>query len=296
MNLKELQAFVELAENLHFSNTANKVHVSPSTLSRMMQRLEEEFGQTLFERDNRSVRLTEHGKRFAQFAQNVLSEWQLLQQDFSHNSTQLTGELSIYSTVTAAHLYLTQLLDEFRRLYPKVEVILETGDVSLAYQKVEHKEVDVAFAVAQDNLAKKFSFLSIDNIPLKVIGPTGSCAFAEELNQSPIDWKKLPFVMPESGPAKKHTQSWMKAMGFKPSVYAQVVGHEAIVSMTALGCGVSVVPLPVLEHSPVKDKVKILPVSKAPQPFDLGVICLTRRFQNPLIQAFWTLVSRNFER
>lgn len=293
MNIRELQAFVRLSESLHFSQTAEHIHVSTSTLSRMMQRLEDEFGQTFFERDNRRVELTPQGKRFEQFAREVITSWHTLRVDLDPAAEQLRGQLSIYCTVTAAHLYLAGLLETYRQQHPKVEIILETGDVASAYQKVGEQQVDIAFAVATEHLAKKFSFQFVDTIPLKVIAPISATSFSSQLTATKIDFSAIPFVMPESGPAKKHTQDWLTRMNIKPKVYAQVAGHEAIVSMVALGCGVAVVPEPVLEHSPVKDKIKVLPVSTIPRPFELGVVCLNKRKQDPLISTFLKMINES---
>jgi LysR family positive regulator for ilvC len=290
MNLKELQAFVRLSESLHFSQTAAAIHVSASTLSRMMQRLENEFGQRFFERDNRYVELTPQGKRFEQFAREVIASWHMLRADLDSAAEQLKGRLSIYCTVTAAHLYLAEMLENYRQRHPKVEIILETGDMASAYQKVSDQKVDIAFAVATENLAKKFSFEFVDTVPLKLIAPVGSTHFSNQLSSVPIDLSKIPFIMPESGPAREHTQEWLKRIAVKPKVYAQVAGHEAIVSMVALGCGVAVVPEPVLEHSPVRDKVKTIRIAIQPRPFELGVICLNKRRRDPLISTFINMV------
>ena len=68
MNLKSLSLFQQLATSLHFSQTAQKNHVSPSTLSRVIQRLEEEIGCELLIRDNRSVTLTPAGEKLKAYA------------------------------------------------------------------------------------------------------------------------------------------------------------------------------------------------------------------------------------
>jgi LysR family positive regulator for ilvC len=294
MNLKELRAFIRLSESLNFSQTAATIHVSTSTLSRMMQRLEDEFGQKFFERDNRRVELTHQGKRFEQFAREVITSWHTLRADLDPSSEQVKGQLCIYCTVTAAHLYLAGMLENYRQQHPKVEIILETGDVASAYQKVSDQQVDIAFAVATEHLARRFNFEFVDTIPLKVIAPVSATHFSNDLSAAQIDFSKVPFVMPESGPAKVHTQEWLRRIEVKPKVYAQVAGHEAIVSMVALGCGVAVVPEPVLEHSPVKDKVNVLRVAKHPRPFELGVICLNKRNQDPLISTFMNMVIEQF--
>lgn len=292
MEIKELEIFLHLSQNLHFKQTAEAFHTSPSTLSRVIQRLEEECGQVFFARDNRSVSLTAAGNRFIEFAQTVLEDWRDLKNDFDRQAKVLHGELAIYCTVTAAHLYLPELLEKFRAAHPAVEVKLETGDVSFAYRKVAQQQADVAFAVSAARITNKFRFQHLYSIPFKLIAPRRAAQFSEFIKPGKIQWQKLPFVMPESGPAALHVKRWFKKMRIKPKIYAHVSGHEAIVSMTALGCGISAVPLPVLENSPLKDKVKILPVPFPPEAFDLGIISLKNKIESPVVEAFWDIAMR----
>lgn len=72
MDLRDLKTFLHLAESRHFGRSARAMHVSPSTLSRQIQRLEEDLGQPLFVRDNRTVTLTEAGEELRTFAQQTL--------------------------------------------------------------------------------------------------------------------------------------------------------------------------------------------------------------------------------
>ncbi len=62
--------FVHLSQTLHFGKTAVAFHVSPSTLSRVIQRLEQEVCSDLLHRDNRSVVLTDVGKKNLNCMQN----------------------------------------------------------------------------------------------------------------------------------------------------------------------------------------------------------------------------------
>jgi Mn-dependent DtxR family transcriptional regulator len=68
MDYDTLRLFLHLSRTLHFLRTSRACHVSPSALSRAVQRLERETGWPLFERDRRSVRLTPEGARFAAHA------------------------------------------------------------------------------------------------------------------------------------------------------------------------------------------------------------------------------------
>jgi len=74
MDLRNLELFLHLADSLHFGKSADAMAVSPSTLSRAIQRLEQETGCVLFERDNRSVRLTPAGGKLREFGGRLLQE------------------------------------------------------------------------------------------------------------------------------------------------------------------------------------------------------------------------------
>ncbi len=144
MDLRDLKTFLHLAESRHFGRSARAMHVSPSTLSRQIQRLEEDLGQPLFVRDNRTVTLTEAGEELRVFAQQTLLQYQQLRhtidqqgpslsgelQQLRHTIDQqgpsLSGELHIFCSVTAAYSHLPPILDRFRAEHPSVEIKLKT--------------------------------------------------------------------------------------------------------------------------------------------------------------------------
>ncbi len=75
MDIRSAQLFLHLAGSLNYSKTSEQLYVSPSTLTRIIQRLEDDLGVALFSRDKRSVRLTAAGERFQQFARQYLQDW-----------------------------------------------------------------------------------------------------------------------------------------------------------------------------------------------------------------------------
>ena len=91
MNLRDLKTFLHLAESRHFGRSARAMHVSPSTLSRQIQRLEEDLGQPLFVRDNRTVTLTEAGEELRVFAQQTLLQYQQLRHTIDQQGPSLSG-------------------------------------------------------------------------------------------------------------------------------------------------------------------------------------------------------------
>lgn len=293
MNIKYLQLFIHLCDSKNFSKTASAMHISPSALSRQIQRLEEEIGQSLFIRDNRSVELTNTGKKLLPIALNMTSEWGKFKSEIAEPNQQLEGELRLFCSVTASYSHLPELINEFRISYPQIEIKLSTGDPAQAIDKIVNDEADIAISAKPESLPAKLSFETISNIPLSVIGPSGISGLSVDLQKTPIQWDKVPFIVPEAGTARDRANSWFKSNKIKPSIYAQVSGHEAIVSMVALGCGVGIAPNVVIESSPVKEKIQILNTSTI-EPFELGICCKRSQLSNPLIKALWKLAEDKF--
>lgn len=292
MDLKSLKMFADLAKSLHFAKTAEAHHVSPSTLSRIIQRLEVEVGCSLLHRDNRTVVLSEAGKQFRQYAEQQIEQWYIFQHAINQKQVELQGKLRIFCSVTAAYSHLPPLLERFRQQHPLVEIMLTTGDASDALEQVEKQAVDFAIAARPEQLSRIFSFYHLAQIPLAVIAPVMVCQVQQQL-QKTFRWSDIPIILPEHGPARKRFEHWFrKKQQGKANIYATVSGHEALVSMVALGCGVGIVPQVVVENSPVKDRVQYLNHVGEIEPFDLGVCCLNQNKDQPLINAFFDAIKQ----
>ncbi|CAM2962028.1 MULTISPECIES: HTH-type transcriptional activator IlvY [Vibrio] len=290
MNIKSLQLFIHLCDSKSFAKTASAMHISPSALSRQVQKLEAETGQELFVRDNRSVELTPAAKKLLPVALKILGEWQNFNAQLQGHEEELKGEIRLFCSVTASYSHLPELLSEFRLQHPFIEFKLSTGDPAQAIDKILNDEVDVAISAQPETLPAKLKFETISEIPLSVIAPVGVSNFAPALQKDKPDWSSIPFIVPESGTARDRANTWFKAMRIKPNIYAQVSGHEAIVSMVALGCGVGIAPDVVINNSPVKEKIQRLKVASI-KPFKLGVCCKRSQLDNPLVKALWEVAQ-----
>lgn len=287
MDQKALSMFSHLSQSLHFGKTAQAHHISPSTLSRAIQRLEDEVGAELLHRDNRTVVLTDVGKKFKAYTEQQLEQWHNFKLSLDDTQAELTGKLHVYCSVTAAYSHLPPLLERFRVLHPLVEIMLTTGDAADALEQVQNKAVDFSIAAAPEHLPRSVYFHHLDTIALSVIAPTMTCKVQQQLSQKVLSWSEIPIILPEHGAARKRFELWYrKKQQGKPNIYATVSGHEALVSMVALGCGVGIVPQVVVDNSPVKDRVSNLENIGDIEPFELGVCCLNQSKAQPLIKAF----------
>ncbi|MEW7313077.1 HTH-type transcriptional activator IlvY [Buttiauxella gaviniae] len=293
MDLRDLKTFLHLAESRHFGRSARAMHVSPSTLSRQIQRLEDDLGHPLFLRDNRTVTLTDAGEQLKQFAQHTLLQYQQMRHTIGQEEPSLSGELHLFCSVTAAYSHLPPILDRFRAEHPNVEIKLTTGDAADAVEKVDANEADLAIAGKPETLPPGIAFSMLENLAVALIAPALACPVRLQVNQPDPDWAKVPFILPDQGPVRRRIELWFRSKKVSnPFIYATVAGHEAMVSMVALGCGVALIPEIVLENSPepVRNRVQILERSDEDAPFELGVCAQKKRLNEPLIHAFWKLL------
>lgn len=292
MDFNDLYIFLYLADSRHFSKTAAQNHMSPSTLSRQIQRMEEELGQMLFLRDNRQVSLTPAGERFLPFARQQWQQWQQFKQQLRSEREELSGELKLFCSVTAAYSHLPQILEKFRARYPKVEIQLTTGDPASALQQLHSQQADLALAGRPFHVPHNIVFHYIDDISLSLIAPRIACLATQLLQRDPIDWTQVPFILPVEGPARQRIDQWFRQKHIKhPKIYATVAGHEGIVPMVALGCGLALLPDVVIKNSPMNTQVSSLTLDVPIEPFELGMCVQRKSLELPLINAFWQTLS-----
>jgi LysR family positive regulator for ilvC len=290
MDTRSLKQFVNLADSLHFGRASEASHVSPSALSRSIQRLENEVGATLFARNNRSVSLTHAGSLFLNYARDSLGEWDAIRNTLMEESGELHGQISMYCSVTASYSFLFEILTRFRRDHPRIEIKLHTGDPEDAIGRVLAGDEDIAIGVKPKILQAGLAFKPIAISPLVFITAKSREKKTQRVNTKPDteNWAASPMILPERGLARRRVDEWFRALGVQANIYAQVAGNEAIVSMVSLGFGVGVVPQIVLDNSPLSETVRVLDVQPGLEAYEVGLFTPEKKLVSPIINAFWS--------
>jgi LysR family positive regulator for ilvC len=111
-------------------------------------------------------------------------------------------------------------------------------------------EADLAIAGKPETLPGAVAFSMLENLAVVLIAPALPCPVR---NQVSVETRLVDGAVyhGRSGPVRRRIELWFRRHKISnPSIYATVGGHEAMVSMVALGCGVALLPEVVLENSP----------------------------------------------
>lgn len=287
MDINELEIFLSVAEQLHFGRASQACHLSPSALTRTIQRLETRIGQTLFLRDNRSVSLSPAGERFRDYARKAVLDWHSFQASL-HQSENISGSLSLYASITAVYSLLPNLLEAYRQSFSDVQLQLRTGAAEQALPQLQSGQIDIAVAALPERLGPQLKFLPIATTPLIFIAPPGT----ENPARETFDLATTPLVVPRGGQSRRRLDQWFRQQRTRPNINSEVSGNEAIIAMVRLGCGVGVVPELVLERSPFREEVHTLDNAPQLEAYVVGLCTSRRNLKRPEVKAFWQLAEQ----
>ncbi|WP_419999796.1 LysR substrate-binding domain-containing protein [Streptomyces boninensis] len=139
----ELEAFLTLAEELHFGRTAERLHVTTGRISQTIKKLERQSGAPLFHRTSRKVELTEHGRRLYDDLHPAYAQLETVWKQAVTAGRGLTGTLKAGFLGAAAGQLSAQAADLVRRRHPEIEVQMCETTVSGCLERVRDQTVDV---------------------------------------------------------------------------------------------------------------------------------------------------------
>ena len=266
MDFHELHAFVTLARHLHFARAAEAVNTSPSALSRIVSRLEEETGARLFERDTRRVALTPAGRTFLGFAEEALHRQDLLRQNLDSLDGRLRGTLRVYASVTACYTILPPLVEALGHEHPELKLSVETGDPADAEAVLREGRVDLALAALPEGGFTGMDCFSVRKTPLVFVSARGL------VPRDGPHWATVGLILPRRGLARERFDRWARLSDLKVHVAAETAGNEAILALARLGLGLGLVPQIVLDNSPFAEGLEVWNPESGLGDYEIGFV------------------------
>jgi DNA-binding transcriptional LysR family regulator len=251
MELSSLRIFKTVAEEGGVTQAAARLNRVQSNVSARLTQLEESLGVTLFHRSGRRMLITEEGERLLAYTERLL---QLADeaQEAMRGERQPSGPLRIGSMETTAAARLPQLLGQFHRQYPQVDLLLDTGPTDYLVQAVLNHKVDLALVAAPVERPELMQLPVFDEelvlLTDSLHGPV----------TSPADVARRTLLGFRSGCSyRRRLERWFAEGGVSPARIAEFGTYEAIIGCVAAGMGVAMMPREVLKLRELAKSVRI---------------------------------------
>lgn len=229
MDLISLYYFTELAKELHMTHTAERLFISQQTLSNHIRRMEEELGVPLFKRKP-SLSLTPAGELVLNFAQKVNRDYGRLQDMLSDIEGQERGILCMGASAIRLNACLPEILPEFTRRYPQVELRVTDAISSRLEPMVLDGSLDFAVVLSETENPALFSrplihdqlYLCVsDRLLRRCYGNDTETLKKKAENGAFVqDFEKLPFCL-MSNRMGKMLQNCFDEAGIVPRIYSK---------------------------------------------------------------------------
>lgn len=144
MDLRQLEMFRAIVETGSFTRAGEKLFVSQSAISRQIKHLEQELGDQIFKRGNRQIYLTSTGEILLQYTLKIFNEIRQMNSEIADLTHLRRGSLHLAGGMSVCTYLFPELLKEFRRLYPNLELRIATGITEEILRMVRSNEVDLA--------------------------------------------------------------------------------------------------------------------------------------------------------
>lgn len=245
--IKTLHCFLTLVETASFTRAAEKCFITQPTLSKMIQRLEENIGQQLLHRNNQKVALTQAGILVANSAREILGQWHRLQEDIGNLSGLTSGHLRLGVCPMMSSLIIN-LLTSFRLRYPGIELhMYEYGGFGCE-QALMNNSLDIAFTALPTSHESELASQPLTRYPLLACLPEGH-PLADRSSLTWEDFNDLPFILynEDFSLAKLITRLSRKA-GIQLNIAFRSGQWDFLATMVEANMGVAILPEPICQR------------------------------------------------
>jgi DNA-binding transcriptional LysR family regulator len=242
VELRQLEYFVAVAEECHFTHAAQRMQVAQSGLSASIRSLERELGAELFLRSTRQVELTEAGRALLVEARRTLAGAAAARDAVAAVQGLLRGSLAIGTLQCICAVDLPPVLARFRRRYPGVEISLRHGSGDDLVEQVRSGRLDVAFTSRPTRCPAGVTARPLAALPLALAcGPDHPLAGRPAVGLGEL--AEAPFVDYAPGWGTRDTVDRILAgAGVERTVALEVNDVHSLLDLVACGLGVALVP------------------------------------------------------
>lgn len=282
MHYSKLRAFHAVATQGGFSKAAEHLHLTQPTLSDQVRKLEVDFDILLFNRNSRSVTMTEAGKRLLLITTRMFECEAEAMEFLQETQDLLTGNLTLSAD---APFHILKIVRQFRDRYPGVNVNIKIGNSEEILRHLFDFKSDIGvFSRVPDD--DRLNIVSLRDDPLvAVISEEHTWASRKSIRFAELEGQ--PLVLRERGSTTRQLiEDEFARLKLKQGNVMEVEGRESIREAVATGNGIGFVSKPEFGFD---SRLQMLELKNCELPMHEYMVCLENRSNMRVVAAFWEM-------
>ncbi len=295
MEIRQLRAFIAIAELGTFTAAALRVHVTQAAISMQIRQLENELGAKLFVRAPRHVMLTEAGEQLLHRARQILRDHDAALDEIAELAGAERGRLRIGSASAMVTTdVLPKLLKEVRKQHARAEITVASGTSEALVQQILAGELDIAFVSLPVEARGIQTERLVQDQLVAIASPRHSLAKQRTISAYTLAGEKL-ILGERGGNTRRLIDQFFEHAGVTLQVSMELSRQAAIRRMVEEDMGVGIVPLQSVGEEVKRGRLVRWWIEGAQINWELGIARLTGGYESPITQTFIKLSRRYFE-
>lgn len=295
MEIRQLKAFLAIAEAKTFTAGAKVVNITQAAVSMQIRQLEDELGMSLFTRTPRRVILTEAGEHLLQRARRILREHDAAIAEIAELAGAEYGRLRIGSaSAMFATAQLPTILERLKGKFPNAEITVSSGTSQTLVEKMMHGDIDIAFVSLPVETPNIQTDLLFSDEIVAIAHPKHPLANEKFISAATLAGEQL-ILGEKGGNTRRMIDDFFSAANVKPNVVMELSRQEAINKMVENQMGVGIAGAKNVSKEIREGRLISWLVEGAEIKWDLGLARLRGGYFSPIAKEFVHFCKDSFK-
>ncbi len=294
MEIRQLKAFLAIAEAKTFTAGARRVNVTQAAISMQIKQLEDEVGLPLFVRTPRRVIVTEAGEHLMGRARRILREHDSALAEIAELGGVEHGRLRIGSaSAEFATQQLPHILQGLREKFPNSELGVTSGTSQILIEKIQHGEIDIAFVSFPVDAPNIQTDLLFSDEIVAIAHPGHPLANERYISAATLAGEKL-ILGERGGNTRRMIDDFFHAANVRPNIAMELSRQEAINQMVENNLGVGIAGAKTIADEIREGRLVSWLIEGAEINWELGLARLRGGYFSPIAKEFVGLCKESF--
>ncbi len=290
MDFDQLATFIEIAKLGSFSRAGQKLFRSQPAVSAQVRQLEQEYGEKLFDRGRKSVRMTAAGETLFEYAQRMVNVRNESLRAVADKASTPRGVLALGANEATCLYVLPDFFAEYHRLYPDVQISIYRNFSHKVLQKVEDGSIDVGIVtLPAKSPSLKIHPIFRDRVML-MVSPDNPLAKLKSVRMRDI--AEQPLIFPRTGFTRQLLDKLFRPYRATLQITMELTSVGMIKCFVAAGLGVSLISASFARNEGRAGEVKLIPLADVDLWRELGLVYRRDRTLPRSCSAFIALLKQ----